>query len=213
MNSRIKTLLLGGSTAVLTGTLLMGCASKKPAEPPPAAPAQPAAETTRPGAAEESVLTVTATVQAINKKKRVVTLKFPDGRTSKVTCGPEVRNFDQIQVGDDVTAEFRETVELFIADQPTEPDVQSGAVLKRAPKGSRPADVFVKAFELKATVEAIDYDTREVKLKGPEGKIIKVTAGPEVKRLNEVKKGDTVVARYAKLFSIQVTAPQKPPKK
>lgn len=214
MNSRIKTLLLGGSAALVTGALMVGCASKKPAEPAPAAAAEPApVAESRPGRAEEAVLRVTAKVQAINKKKREVTLKFPDGRTSKIQCGPEVRNFAQIQVGDDVTAEFRETVELFVADQPSEPDARSGAVLKRAPKGSRPAGVFAKAFEVTATVEAIDYDTRQVTLKGPEGKTAVVTAGPEVQRLHEVKPGDTVVARYRRVFAIQVTAPEQPKKK
>jgi hypothetical protein len=211
MNFRLKNLLLGGTAALVAGSLLAGCAKDKPA-PVAAAPAP--VEETRPGAAVERSLTVTATVQKINKKKRIVTLKFPDGRTAEVKCGPEVRNFPQIQVGDDVTAEFVESVEIFVLGPDGQPISNEAAeAVKRAPKGKKPAVAAVKAVETKATVEAIDYGTRQVTLKNPEGKLTTLTVGPSVKRLNEVKQGDTVVARLIEAISIEVTAPEKPAKK
>jgi hypothetical protein len=62
---------------------------------------------------------------------------------------------------------------------------------------------------VKATVVDIDYQTRIVTLKGPEGRFIKVTAGPEVKRLTEVNVGDSVVARFTQAVSIEVSKPLK----
>lgn len=209
MNFQLKKLLICGSTAVLASSLLIGCAKPKPAPVVEAAPV----EETKPGVAEEVSTIVTATVQKVNRKKRIVTLKFPDGKTAEVKCGPEVRNFSQIQVGDDVTAEFDESVELFVVGPEGKPVAEEVSAVKRAPKGKKPAVTAVRAFEATATVEAIDYDSRQVKLKGPEGKITTVTAGPAVKRLNEVKQGDTVVARYVKAVSIEVTTPEKPAKK
>ena len=47
-----------------------------------------------------------------------------------------------------------------------------------------------------ASVEAINYTNREVTLKGPEGNTVTFTAGPQVKRLNEIKVGDLVHADY-----------------
>ena len=47
---------------------------------------------------------VGATVKAIDKAKRLVTLKGPEGHTFVVQAGPEVKNFDQIKVGDEVVA-------------------------------------------------------------------------------------------------------------
>jgi Cu/Ag efflux protein CusF len=47
-----------------------------------------------------------------------------------------------------------------------------------------------------ATVEAIDQKTREVTLKGQDGKLVTFVAGPEVKNLAQVVKGDIVTMAY-----------------
>ncbi len=201
-----------GAAALAVVSLLSGCAgqSKQPVAAAPAAPAaqEPAAQN-KPGKAVVGRATVEATVKAIDKKKRIVTLKFTDGHQSKIHCGPEVRNFPQIRVGDMVRAEFVESVELFIADKPEKPDADAVAGLKRAPLGEKPSVQAVESVELKATVESIDYKTREVTLRGPEGELKKLTVGPAAKRFNEVKQGDTVVARLTKAVSIDVSTPAK----
>lgn len=195
------------------GSLLLGCAgqSKEPAPAPPPAPvAQPAVvPQDKPGGAEAGLVSVTATVKAINKKDRVVTLKYADGKEAKVKCGPEVRNFPQIRVGDVVKAEFLESIELFIADAPEKPAAGKSDEMARTPLGAKPGFAAVKSVEVKATVQSINYQTRDVVLKGPEDKLLKLKVGPEVKRLAEVKQGDTVVARLTKAVSISVTAPAK----
>ncbi len=43
-----------------------------------------------------------------------------------------------------------------------------------------------------ATVEAIDQKTREVTLKGKDGKLVSFVAGPDVRNLAQVQKGDVV---------------------
>lgn len=178
------------------------------AAPPPPPATQAAAPQEKPGAIEGELIVMNATVKAIDKKNRVVTLKHPDGKITKVKCGPEVRNFQQIRVGDDVKAQFLESAEIFVtgADKPV---AEHESEVKRAPLGSKPGVVAVDAVEVKATVQAIDYQSRDVTLQGPEGKVMKVKAGPEVKRLNEVKQGDTVVIRLTRAVSIQVSTPEK----
>jgi len=201
-----------GITVFTAGSLLAGCASqsKEPVAPPAPAPvAQEPAAQDRPGKMKAGMVTVTATVKAVNKKSRVVTLKYPDGKEAKVKCGPEVRNFAQIRVGDEVKAEFLESVELFIADAPEKPAGEHTEELARAPLGAKPGVAAIDTVEVKATVEAIDYKTREVTLKGPEGQLQKVVVGPQAKRLAEVKPGDTVVARLTKAVSITVSTPAK----
>ncbi|MHC4185703.1 MAG: hypothetical protein ACYSR4_07190 [Planctomycetota bacterium] len=49
---------------------------------------------------------------------------------------------------------------------------------------------------IRATVEAIDYQSREVTLRGPRGNAITFTADERVRRLNEIRAGDEVVADY-----------------
>ena len=198
-------------TALAVASILTGCAKdsqKAVAATPPAPVEQAATPQDRPGKGEAGLLVVTATVKAIDKKNRVVTLEFPDGKVSKIKTGPEVRNFAQIRVGDEVKATLLESVELFVADEAEQPSSGRTSKVARAPKGEKPGFAAVESVEVRATVESIDYKTREVVLKGPEGKLQKIKAGPEVKRLNEVKQGDTVVARLTKAVSITVSAPK-----
>ena len=99
-----------------------------------------------------------------------------------------------------------ETVELFVTGS-EEPAAERVTEAGRAPLGSKPGFAAVDAIELKATVVAINYQTREVTLKGPEGNVVNVIAGPEVQRLNEVAVGDSVVARLTRAISIEVSKP------
>jgi hypothetical protein len=206
--------LILGSTALVTASLLSGCSSsgskEASAAPTPTLVAQDLAATTRaedlPGRLEGELVVVTAIVKAIDTKNRVVTLKTPDGKEANVVCGPEVRNFAQIRVGDEVKTAFMETVELFVTGK-GEPLAERTTDVARAPLGSRPGFAAIDQVEVRASVVSIDYQTREVALKGPEGKVVKVKAGPEVKRLNEVKKGDSVVARLTRAISIEVSKP------
>jgi DNA-binding beta-propeller fold protein YncE len=210
--------LIIGATALFTASLLSGCSSSGNKDlsaqsleaEPPTLPAQDQTAATqtpdRPGGLEGELVVITATVKAIDKKNRVVTLQSPDGKEAKVNCGPEVRNFAQIRVGDEVKTSLLETVELFVTGNDV-PAAERVTEVGRAPLGSKPGFAAVDAVEVKASVVAIDYRTRKVTLKGPEGNVINVTAGPEIKRLNEVKVGDSVVARLTRAVSIEVSKP------
>ena len=50
--------------------------------------------------------------------------------------------------------------------------------------------------DIEAKVEAVDYETREVLLRGPMGNLVTIEAGEKVKRFNEIKVGDSVHARF-----------------
>jgi hypothetical protein len=58
--------------------------------------------------------------------------------------------------------------------------------------------------KITATVEAIDQKTREVTLKGPKGNKLTFVAGPEVKNLAQVQKGDELVVEYAQALAIEL---------
>jgi hypothetical protein len=58
-----------------------------------------------------------------------------------------------------------------------------------------------------ATVESVDLERREVTLKGPQGTKVTLEAGKSVKRLNEVKPGDTVQATYYQSVAAELRQP------
>jgi hypothetical protein len=64
-----------------------------------------------------------------------------------------------------------------------------------------------ETIEASAIVEAIDYSTREVVLRDAAGRQTLVKAGPEVRNLAQVKKGDRVVVRFTEGIAAQVVKP------
>jgi Cu/Ag efflux protein CusF len=65
-------------------------------------------------------------------------------------------------------------------------------------------------LELSATIEAIDHSARLVTLKDKGGREETIYAGPEVKRFDELKVGDTVTFRYYESVAYQIRKPGQP---
>jgi hypothetical protein len=57
------------------------------------------------------------------------------------------------------------------------------------------------------TVESIDAATRTITLKKPDGTFVTTVAGPDIKRFEEVKPGDTVNVRYYENVIVRVKQP------
>jgi hypothetical protein len=79
-------------------------------------------------------------------------------------------------------------------------------VLARAQKPVSQTDVV----ELSAKIEAIDHDGRVVTLKDKDGNVDEVYAGPDVKRFDELKVGDTVTFRYYESVVYRIRKPGDP---
>jgi ribosomal protein S1 len=143
-------------TALVTASLLSGCAGSGSKE----LPAQSTATepVTQDIAKVEGGIVVTAKIKAIDKKNKVVTLQFRNGKEGKVKCGPEVRNFAKMRVGEDVTTTLIETVELFVTGK-EKPSAERTTEVDRAPLGSKPGFSVIDMVEMKAAVVAIDYQT------------------------------------------------------
>lgn len=165
------------------------------------------AKTDRPSGAMVEAVSFTATVDAIDSKTRKITLKETDGSKTSFIAGDEVRNFAQIKKGDVVTFDYVEAVALDVQKSTEEPKMVETESMKRAKLGDKPSGTIETVGFMTARVEEIDYKTRKVGLKMPEGKIVHFTVGDQVKRLNEVKKGDEVVVQYLQKLSIKVTSP------
>jgi hypothetical protein len=85
-------------------------------------------------------------------------------------------------------------------------------VMAQEKKADRPGGVMVEATSISATVEAIDYKTRSVTLKGPKGGVVSFVVGPEAVNFNQVKKGDVVTFDYTEGVAIDVQKATEAPK-
>jgi hypothetical protein len=72
------------------------------------------------------------------------------------------------------------------------------------------AVVTAATATVKATVESINPITRTVTLRGPEGNLIKLKAGREIKNFGQLKKGDEVTVNYHQSTVVALAKPGEP---
>ncbi|WP_454915883.1 hypothetical protein [Xanthobacter sediminis] len=70
------------------------------------------------------------------------------------------------------------------------------------------AEGDVDVSQVKVSVIAVDADTRQVVLKGPEGNIFTVKAGPAIKKFDEIKVGDTVTITETDAVIVDIAKPE-----
>jgi len=165
-----------------------------------------------PGAAAVAqTVKVTATITAIDRAKREFTVKGPQGREVVLFAGPEVKNFAQMKVGDQVTAEYVEalTLELKKGGGKTV-GMTSKEGAKGAKAGGRPAGAAGRQVTVIADVVGVDAATQTVTLRGPKRTVDLKVRDPEQFKL--VAKGDQVEATYTEALALSVE-PAKAPKK
>ena len=95
--------------------------------------------------------TVTATVEAIDAKTRTLTLKGPEGNYVDVEAGPDVTRFNEIKVGDKITARYYENVVLRVK-QPGEKSVDSDADGITRGAGAKPGGTVAAQRTITATI-------------------------------------------------------------
>lgn len=87
------------------------------------------------------------------------------------------------------------------------PQAAEAQAIELAPKGQMPAGVMVDTLEITANVEAIDYQTRPIAIKGPLGNTRIFRVSDAVERFNEIKAGDQVVIRVTEAIALAVVKP------
>jgi hypothetical protein len=70
----------------------------------------------------------------------------------------------------------------------------------------KPSMSATETAQITALVEAINHETREVTLRGPQGNTVSFVASEEARNLGQVSVGDIVVAEYTQSVTIDVVA-------
>ena len=154
-----------------------------------------------------------AKVEAVDKATRAVTLKLANGETRTITAGPEVRNFDQIKVGDTLTIKYLEALALELKKDGKaivgRSEVKS---MERSDPGKKPGGAATREITAVADVVNVDAAKKVVSVKNKEGQIIDLNIrDPE--QLKLIKKGDQIQATYTEAVAIVMEpAPAKPAK-
>ena len=159
---------------------------------------------TAPGkAVVANVVEITATVQAVDKADRTVTIKGPKGNVDTITAGPEVKNFDQIKVGDQVALRYVEALSLELKKGGKAPVERTESAMSGTAKpGEKPAAGVGRQVQVTANVVAVDAATQTVTLKGPTRTVSLHVVDPAQFKLVNV--GDQVEATYTEAVALSV---------
>ena len=154
----------------------------------------------------ESV-TVTATVEAMEKSTRMLTLKSADGKLTTITVPPDVKRYDGLKVGDVITAKYYDNIVLR-KKAPGEKDVDTltGSVSPSA--GSRPTGTAAAQRTITATITAIDPSVPSISLSGP-NKWSYSSKIADKEALKQLKVGDKLDITWTEAVLLSVEPPAK----
>jgi hypothetical protein len=148
-------------------------------------------------------VSATFTIVAIDSGNRLVTLKDKDGSVQDIYCGPEVRRFDALKVGDKVTFRYYESMVSAISRPGATPKAPvSGAVTRSA--GDKPGGTVSQQMTATVTIAAIDPKVPSVTVIGPNGN--KMSFKVEKKSIEGYKAGDKVDITYTQALAISVAS-------
>jgi len=149
-----------------------------------------------------------ATVEAIDAAKREITLKGPKGKVVPLSVSPDVRNLEQVKVGDQVVVTYIEALSLTLMKEGkalVASTTKTDGV--RASEGAKPGGAVAEHVKVTADVTAVDQKTHMVTLKGPKQEVDLYVADPA--QLKLIKVGDQIEAEYTQALAITVEPAKK----
>ena len=193
--------LIGASaTAILLIGVPLVC-------PPLSTPAQAQAAGMA-GMGAEQVISLRATVKAVDHKTRMVTLVGPQGNTMRLKVGDEVRNLAQVKRGNKVIVRYQASVAYVLAPAGTKlPDDSMTVAGGRAAPGQMPAGAVGAKFVVTMTVVGVDPVAHTLQLIAPSGGLVRTVTvvTPEGQQaLKVVKVGDTITAVVSEAVAVAV---------
>ena len=150
--------------------------------------------------------TVTATVEAIERSTRLVTLKEQNGEYTEITVPRDVTRFDTLKVGDKVTAKYYENIVLRLK-QPGEKSTDTDTAALTPGTGAKAGATAAMQRTITATITRIDPKVPSISFSGPNG--WKYSSRVEDKAaLAKVKVGDRLDITWTTAVLISVEAPK-----
>ena len=135
-------------------------------------------------------VTLSGTVETIDHTKRVMNIKTAEGKFETVDVPPSAKRFDELKVGDKVSATYNNNVSVKL-HPPGEPPIDTGSKTSTMGQEVRPGGTMALERTMTATVDAIDKTASSITFVGPNGwKYSRHIVDPTV--LQKVKVGDQV---------------------
>jgi Cu/Ag efflux protein CusF len=148
---------------------------------------------------------LTTKIEAIDHSARLVTLKDKDGESETIYCGPEVKRFEELKVGDTITVRYYESVAYAIRKpgQPSGLPAATGTTKITRGEGARPSGTIARQETATVTIKAIDPKTPSVTVLTEDDRTVSFKV-EDKNNLKDVKVGDKVEITYTEAAMISV---------
>ncbi|WNH47062.1 hypothetical protein PDM28_10095 [Stenotrophomonas aracearum] len=198
----MRVAMLSSSVILITAALAAGAAHAAQPAAAPAARAMPA-----PVNAASAGVTLQGQITALNTQTRAVTVTGTDGGAVEFVAGPEVRNFNQLKVGDRVTLDYKAAVALALEPAGSAPVGVTKSQAKTVPvPGQKPGGARSNTIEIVTEVTAVNPDRNTIALRGASGntQLIAVERPDLRAKLPSVKRGDLVKISYTEAVALAI---------
>jgi hypothetical protein len=148
-------------------------------------------------------MSIKATVEAIDRTNRTVTLKGPKGDLITISVDEGVSRFDQLKVGDTISAKYYESVVVEVNKSSPVPPGDAKMRATAPLPGAKPGGVATSQTTTVVTIEAIDPETPAVTVRTSDGTVISHRIKNK-KYLKEVKVGDQVTITKTQGLIVEV---------
>jgi hypothetical protein len=156
---------------------------------------------------EDAVLvSITATIEALDHETREATLKGSLGNTVTFTVDPSIKRLREFKVGDKVTAEYFVSIAYELREPTAEERKEPLVVLDaegKASADSAPATGSLRQYRAVCTIEGLDRPTKTVTLMGPRGQYATVLVA-DPSNLSDLRIGQSVVVTYTEALAVSL---------
>ena len=158
-------------------------------------------------AVRENLIQKTATVEAVDAAKRLVSLRLEDGTSNTIQVSDAVKNLPQVKVGDKVVVSYYQALAAEVK-KPGEgvKGVETEVSAVQAPPGSMPAAGAGVLMRTTVVIDSVDNQFHTVTFTNSEGQLrtvaVETPKGQEF--VKGLKKGDHVEIAYTEALAIEV---------
>ena len=142
-----------------------------------------------------ATMKATATVQAIDSTRRIVTLRTPDGEEDSFQVGPEVERFNQLKVGDKINITYIQSIVVSVQKPGTaaKPSAASAGIVTAG--GTKPGATMSAQLTTTVTVKAINAAVPSITVLTDDGRTV-TRKIEDKKNLEGIKVGDKLDLTY-----------------
>ncbi len=158
------------------------------------------------------VVVLSATVDSVDVKKRIVVLKDANGNLAQMNVAKSVNDLEKVKKGDVFLVEHAQAIAvgLTAAGKDAKPGVSGVRTVVIAGKGAtKPFEETTDTIYATVKISSIDAKTRIVTFTMPNGEKQKVKVDPAVLGLEKFKAGDDVIIEFVDDTAIGFVTPKK----